>query len=120
MQPRATQVRVDYENSPVGLTNNGLRQIGRDKSFAFAGNRARYKHRSKRLIRANLIKSRAERAKLLRTMRAEAGIEKNINIGVEMPLRMCALRSQIVVSQEFARHRGDTVATEECLSSGTA
>ena len=105
MQPGTTQVRVDNENSPVRLADNGLRQIGRDESFPLARNRTRNQHGPKRLIRADLIKPRPERAKLLRAMGAQARIEKNINIRVEMPLRMRAVRSQVIESQILARQR---------------
>jgi hypothetical protein len=95
VETRTPQVGINDQTSPIGLANNGLRQVVGYKRLAFCRYRTGNQESAKLLASAQLIKSGSQGAKLFRRIGAKSGIRENVYIGIWMPVRMCALLAQV-------------------------
>src|SRR5277367_6309027 len=105
MQSRAAQVRIDNQRSAVRLAHDRLRKIVGNKRLSLGRHRAGDQQRPQLLCTAHLVQARAQGAKLLRTVRRQGGVNKNVHVRIQMPLWVRAMFSQVIESQIAGRMR---------------
>src|SRR5277367_662513 len=105
MQARAAQVRIDDQRSAVRLAHDRLSKIVGNKGLSLGWHGASDQQRPQLLCTAHLVQARAQGAKLLRTVRRQGGVNKNVHVRIQMPLWMRAMFSQVIESQIAGRMR---------------
>src|ERR1700747_268235 len=85
--------------------NKSLGQVTRHKCFSLSGHGTRDQNRLERLTSPELVKPGTQSTKLLSAVSTQGGIDKNVFLGVRMPIRRDATRSKIVELQGIARER---------------
>src|SRR5262249_45031488 len=102
VQPRATQVSIDNQRATVRLADDGVRQVRGHERLALRSKSAGDQNCSQLLLASpELIKSRAQRAKLFGTYWTQVSVKKDVRIRIEMPVRVRAMGLQIIEPQEL-------------------
>ena len=83
----------------IWLANDCLSQIIRYERLPFCRDGAGNQNRPQRLVAPQLIESGSKGAELLRAMRAQSRIKKNVEVGIRIPLRVRTTCQQIIEAQ---------------------